>query len=96
MNFGGIYLDNDVYVVRSLDEFRKREMTCGWEKNITHVMGSQVLIAHKHARFLRAWFDSYRTGYKINEWYTNAGVVPGGILYRNPEIAHIEPEKFGW
>ncbi len=75
MSFGGIYLDNDVYVVRSLDEFRKREMSVGWEKESTHRMGSQVLVAHRHARFLRAWLDSYRTEYKIDEWYTNAGIV---------------------
>ena len=31
MNYGGIYLDNDVYVVDSLDEYRKYEMVVSWD-----------------------------------------------------------------
>ena len=38
MEFGGIYLDRDVYVVQSLDVFRKYEMTLNWDPN-----GSKVL-----------------------------------------------------
>ena len=59
MSFGGIYLDNDVYLVNSLDKYRKFEMVIGWEK-VDNVTGSQVLIANRNARFLKAWYDTYR------------------------------------
>ena len=59
MTYGGIYLDNDVYVINSLDKYRKFEMTLGWEV-VNQRMGSQVLIAHPQARFLKAYFDQYR------------------------------------
>lgn len=59
MNFGGIYVDNDVYVVNSLDKYRNYEMTLSWDSDELFI-GSQVLIANRNARFLKAYFDSYR------------------------------------
>jgi hypothetical protein len=50
MQYGGIFLDNDSYVVRNLDVFRKYEMTIGITDG--YKLGTQVLIAHKDARFL--------------------------------------------
>ena len=32
MNYGGIFLDNDVYVVKSLDEFLNYEMVVSWDE----------------------------------------------------------------
>ena len=95
MEYGGIYLDNDVYVINSLDRYRRFEMSVGFETMSDAVMGSQVLVAHRNARFLKAWFDTYRTGYKLDEWYTNAGHVPGQIVRNYPFIAHVEPFRFG-
>jgi mannosyltransferase OCH1-like enzyme len=93
MHYGGIYLDNDVYLVKSLNEFRKFEMVLSIERN--WIIGNQVLIAHKNARFLKAVYDSYRTRYNASSWYYNGGVVPGEILQQNPKLAKIVPEKFG-
>jgi len=51
IKYGGIYLDNDVYVVRSLDKYRRFEIAMGWPEGEN--LGSQVIIAHKDARFLK-------------------------------------------
>ena len=59
MNYGGIYLDNDVFVINSLNKYRKYEYSVGWE-SYKEVLGTQVLIAHRNARLLRAHFDAYR------------------------------------
>jgi hypothetical protein len=59
MNWGGIFLDNDVYVVNSLHKYRKYEMTVSWDGTEEGV-GVQVLIAHRNARLLKAHFDEYR------------------------------------
>ena len=78
MNYGGFYFDNDVYVIQSLQKYRKYEMTLGWEiPNVS--TGSQVLIAHRNARLLKAHFDSYRRDYNRSKWYYNAGHVPGAF-----------------
>lgn len=94
MEFGGIYLDSDSYIVRKLDDFRRYEMTLGWlpEKD----MGNQVLLAHKDARFLRLWYESYRNNYVYNCWYCNAGTYPTNrILRPNPHLAHRVEKLFG-
>jgi hypothetical protein len=65
MRYGGIYLDNDAYVIRSLHKYRKFECVLNWDEN--QFMGTQIIIAHKDARFLPLWLDSYRE-YHPDEW----------------------------
>ncbi len=61
MEFGGIYLDRDVIVIISLDPLRKFEMTLDYEFHKTYKeMGNQVQIAHKRARFLRLYLQTYK------------------------------------
>jgi hypothetical protein len=73
-NYGGIYLDNDVYVINSLDMYRKFEMAVSWDDGQKKI-GNQVLIAHKNARFLRAMLDQYRYNYNRSIWYYNGGNI---------------------
>jgi mannosyltransferase OCH1-like enzyme len=65
MKYGGIYIDNDSYVIRSLDKYRKFEFVVNWDDD--QFMGTQVIIAHKNARFLPLWLDSYRD-YRPDKW----------------------------
>jgi mannosyltransferase OCH1-like enzyme len=58
MKYGGIYLDNDVYVIQNLDKYRKFEIAINWDEG--QFLGSQVIIANRKARFLSLWLDSYR------------------------------------
>ncbi|PSN54203.1 hypothetical protein C0J52_03535 [Blattella germanica] len=93
MKYGGIFLDNDAYVVRSLDPFRKFEMALGWDEN--QCLGTQVLVANKNARFLPLWLNSYRKYYP-EQWYYNAGCKPTEeILYKKPELVHRVKLLFG-
>ena len=91
--FGGIYLDNDVYVVKSLDVFRKFEMTLNWDEG--QYLGNQVLIAHRNSRFLHRYINSY-VDYDAEKWYYNAGDWPTiSILYKYPELVHRVKGGFG-
>lgn len=93
MTYGGIYLDNDVFVVKPLHYFRRFEMAIGWDLN--QYLGAQVIIAHKNARFLKLWHNSYKY-YKPEKWYYNAGELPTkSILYKNPELVHRVVRDFG-
>ena len=40
MKYGGIYLDNDIFVLRNLHKYRKYEMAIGWPTD--EPMGTQV------------------------------------------------------
>lgn len=93
MEYGGIFLDNDIYVVQSLEKFRKFEMAIGWDEK--QCIGTQVLIANKNARFLRLWLESYRQYYG-DQWYYNAGCKPTEeVLYNRPELVHRVKLLFG-
>ncbi|GAB6027908.1 hypothetical protein CHUAL_002123 [Chamberlinius hualienensis] len=92
MKYGGIFLDNDIYVVQGLHGFRHYEMALGWDKKY---IGTQVIIAHKDARFLKYWLDSYHN-YQGKRWYFNAGEYPTtSVLYNQPELVHRVKLMFG-
>jgi hypothetical protein len=93
MEHGGIFLDNDIYVVQNLNRFRKFEMSIGWDDR--DCIGTQVLVANRSARFLRLWLESYREYYP-DRWYYNAGCKPTEeFLYKTPEIVHRVKLLFG-
>lgn len=93
MKYGGIFLDNDIYVVRPLHQFRHYEMAIGWDEG--QFLGTQVIIAHKDARFLKLWMESYHN-YQGDKWYFNAGEYPTtSILYERPELVHRVKLLFG-
>jgi len=93
MEYGGIFLDNDVYVVQNLNKFRKFEMALGWDDN--QCIGTQVLIANKNARFLRLWLESYRQ-YYADKWFYNAGCKPTEeVLHKRLELVHRVKLLFG-
>ena len=93
MEYGGIFLDNDVYVVQNLNKFRKFEMALGWDDN--QCIGTQVLITNKNARFLRLWLESYRQ-YYADKWFYNAGCKPTEeVLHKRLELVHRVKLLFG-
>jgi hypothetical protein len=68
-------------------------MTLGWPEG--HYLGTQVLVAHKDARFLRLWLETYRQYYP-NRWYFNAGEKPTReVLWFKPELVHRVKVLFG-
>lgn len=82
---GGIFLDNDSYIVRSLNAFRRYEMTLGWIEG--GGISNQVIIAHKNARFLVEWYNNYKQ-YNGTSWFYNAGEKPTEILREKPYLIH--------
>ncbi|CAF0702834.1 unnamed protein product [Brachionus calyciflorus] len=94
MNYGGMYFDNDVYVVKSLDKYRRYEMTISWDGD-QEGLGIQVLIAHRNARLLKAHYDSYRTDYNNSIWYYTGGMVPAKIMLKHRYLAHVVKYRLG-
>ena len=93
MKYGGISLDQDVFVVQNLNRFRHFEIAIGWPED-QHI-GSQVIFAHKDARFLPLYLDQYQN-YRANSWYYNAGEAPtNNILLSQPHLVHRVKLEFG-
>lgn len=94
LKYGGIYLDNDAYIARNMNDLRRYEFTLGWRPG--KVMGNQIVLAHKNSRFLKLWYESYRNNYKPNRWYYNTGVYPTRhILEKKPYLVHRVEKLFG-
>ena len=51
--YGGIYLDYDVLVLRSMGELRKYPFSIGREGPPKFIAG--IIVAHKDALFLKLW-----------------------------------------
>ncbi|KAI5711983.1 hypothetical protein M8J75_004819 [Diaphorina citri] len=91
--YGGIYLDKDVYVVQSLDRYRRFEFALEWNYHMN--LGNQILIGHKDARVIPLWLDTYKQ-YNASLWYYNGGVLPTkAVLEHKPELIHRVRDKFG-
>ncbi|CAG2103059.1 unnamed protein product [Medioppia subpectinata] len=91
--FGGVYLDRDVYVIKNFSEFYKYEMTIDFQSDNT--LGSQVLIATKNARFLPQYYATYRE-YNPANWYYDAGIRPVyEVINKQPHIIHRMDGQFG-
>lgn len=48
MKYGGIYLDNDVFVVQNLDKYRRFECAMNWENNL--YLSNQVTLMTKRSK----------------------------------------------
>lgn len=95
MQYGGIYLDNDAYVSRGFNDLRRYEIAIAWSDD-ENIIGNQVIVAHKDARFLKEWLESYRGAYDKGQWYYNAGMRPTElIISKNPELIHKVKYLFG-
>jgi hypothetical protein len=59
---GGMYLDCDVFVERSFDELLGHQCVLG-QQDVGERTGlcNGVILAEKNARFLRRWYETYRT-----------------------------------
>ncbi|CAN8030713.1 unnamed protein product [Ixodes persulcatus] len=93
MKYGGIYLDSDAYLVRNLNHYRRYELSMGWSPG--EFVGTQVIVAHKNARYLRLWYESYRL-YRPSIWYWNAGELPTRkFLSLRPDLVNRVETDFG-
>ena len=43
-----------------------------WDED--QFIGNQVIIAHKDARFLKLYIESYRNNYRSDEWYALSSI----------------------
>lgn len=94
MEFGGIFINNDVVLIESLDKFRRFEMTVGRDDN--KYIGNQVLIANRKSRFLHLWYHSYKSYNSSLLFYNSKKVPTKHILNKYSHLTHCVGDKFGF
>ena len=90
MQYGGIYHDLDVIILRSLDPLFCYETTMGEE--LPHWLCNGFIMSVANATFLRLWYDSYHT-FKASHWNMHSVVMPGRIASHHPELIHVENDS---
>ena len=94
LDFGGIYFDRDVYVIKSLNRFILYEMTAGIETDSEgkKLFGLQVQIANKNASFLHSYLETYKD-YHPDKWFYNTGYLPmDKIIKKYPKLINLTSE----
>lgn len=84
--YGGIYLDTDQYILRSLDEFRNNECTMGMAHDGS--VGSALIIAARNSRFIQKWIESYRS-YDPKSWGGNSVTMATKLTETFPALVRL-------
>ncbi len=90
-HYGGIYLDLDVFVIKSMDTLRSNyDCVLGWEKGTEISAG--VILSNKKSKFLdislTTVFDN------INKWVYNTNKMLSNLAEKHHTLLHIEPIRF--
>ncbi|CBY20775.1 unnamed protein product [Oikopleura dioica] len=85
LKFGGIYLDDDVLILKSLDEFRSKEIVLG-EENYD-ALANSIILAKKNTWFMKRWLWEYR--YYDQTWSSQSCFAPWSIWHLFPDSIHI-------
>ena len=88
-DYGGIYLDTDMLILKSLDPLRVHALTLGVSgpKEISNA----IIIAQKNALFLRLWKENYKN-YKPAIWGHNSVTFGRKLFLLFPHLVHVEKE----
>lgn len=90
IRFGGIYFDLDVYAVQPVDVFYMNELTMPQEA--PSWINNGVIIAKRCSRFLRLWYDQYKT-FNPDSWNYHSIQLPGKLANEHPHLIKVETER---
>ena len=92
MNFGGIYIDSDMIVLRSFEDLLNSTFTIGLQTYTNFCNG--FIISHRNSRFLRVWYDSYRN-VDFSCWDCQSSQYPSKLwLNMTNEVTALNVESF--
>ena len=90
---GGIYLDTDVWLIRSLDPLRTHPCVLGAERTNPLTLCGGVILAIKSSTFLKLWMEHFLVDYRVSQWTYNSGIVPTILSQRYPDSIYVEMTK---
>ncbi|GJQ15756.1 hypothetical protein GpartN1_g7547.t1 [Galdieria partita] len=90
--FGGIYVDMDVLVLKPFHFLRQYDFSLGEEGvNASVGLGNAVLIARKGAVFLKRWRAEYCRHFDSSHWNHYSVMLPHRIYRKFPGEANVLP-----
>lgn len=98
LQHGGIYLDLDVYTIRSYEPFMHFDTVLGLEGGVSPLprqgLCNGLMIAAKNSTFIQKWYETYRA-FDDNDWAGLSIRMPLKIALRHPEqVLVMDPMAF--
>ncbi|KAL8589856.1 hypothetical protein ACOMHN_020859 [Nucella lapillus] len=89
---GGVYVDTDMILLRSLDPLLQFPLTMGLVDKNTG-MGNALILATRGARFLRDWYAGYRD-FRPQHFHYNGMWGALRLWKKDPDSVHLESQRF--
>ena len=89
--YGGIYLDTDQILLKSVDKYRDFDATIGIDYGTT--AANSLIIAKKHAKFLDFWLDSYHS-YSKTDGQKHSNEIPYKLSRKYKNLVHVVGRTF--
>jgi hypothetical protein len=98
---GGIYLDTDVYALRSFSSLLQspRDLLMGHEGGGRSGLGNAVIVARPGTTFISRWLEKYHESFddRPKMWNHHSIMVPLELAKQHPEeICRLSPSTFFW
>ena len=95
---GGIYVDGDAFISKSLDELRRfRFVTAGdnvvsqnLKASNARRLNTGIILSEPHAKFFTVWEKHYEYDTSKLTWDHHASVTPWKLMHQYPDLIHIE------
>ena len=86
--FGGLYVDLDVIVVRPLDSLLSYDVIMGAES--PEMLGSGfILVTRTNATFIQLWRRAY-ADFDDSDWNRHSVYVPMELARQHPDLVHVD------
>ena len=93
MEYGGIYLDIDVLVLRSFGPLLNlSDVVMAHENDDLTIACNAVIISKRNAAFIRRWYDAYQS-FNQSCWACHSVVLPGKLAAMYPNEIRVLPTR---
>ncbi|XP_033742803.1 uncharacterized protein LOC117329158 isoform X2 [Pecten maximus] len=89
--YGGIYMDTDEILLRTLDPLRRHNFTLSKAFNFN--LSNGLILSARNASFLNIWIKAYDT-YDPNKWGYHSTIMPAKLSKIYPDLIHVENKTF--
>ena len=91
LEYGGIYIDDDVIILKNLESLMENEVVLGEENN--DALANTVIMAKKGAWFLKRWYWEYKYDFDDEVWSKHSCFVPWSLWHLFPDKVYVQIEK---
>lgn len=89
--YGGIYIDTDEIILRSLDNLLNFTLTLSHE--FDNNLANGLILSSPNATFISHWLNGYKT-YNTDQWAYHSTILPYELSRKYPDLLHVENRTF--